>query len=604
MALYSNDTITWEGSHEEHIIYSPKKRPGFVAWVSAYEFGDGTVGLAFDERIQTHNPNFINPKLEYAHAASAPVSYCSVEAGSPDQQAFRVYMRSSDGIHFEETGRCPRSEGAFCNLGFPGGRIVGLDVSRLNEARTGWNDFIQVRESLDGGNTWRPVRRLLEGTATYLWRTRRLRDGTWVIIACFFGTPWGPGKLRPTRTSSLPNETTVSKIQTFFMTTTDGVNFSQPNYIMPGIGAHEYDVVETNNGDLLFIAGDVQGHPCGYQLVKRSADGWINGNLYPIHAGAPEDPAKNPQGGYIPETIIYDERYDCLVGYRRNKCFSLSNDNGENWTRIITDFPYTHLYQPQILVLPDGRVALYGHRGGGDSAFGENDMTIGAVIIDPACAKALPMPTTLSMDRVLSEDGSHYLNAYWAKLMSGDKPIAGAEIEFRFNIFWNEDGSVNTTPMDEAPIRLKATTGENGIAIVHATMFDGRADIHYAYTVDAVCHSTDTLRGCNGPALCVLALTPYRQCEFPRDAHMAGGCLYLAPQFLADFPGAMDALRNCIGESWYLSERTLPPEAIQRLIRTGVLYRDDRGYLRWIPNVHAPRPLDDVKPMLTGDWYE
>ena len=604
MALFSNDTVTWEGSFEQHQVYTPAKHPGFVAWVSAFDFGDGTVGLAFDERIKMHNPNFRDPRLEYYHCAALPVSYCSVEAGNADQRAFRVYMRSSDGIHFEETGRCDRSEGSFCNMGFPGGRLIGLDVARYNEARTGWSDFIQVRESTDGGSTWKPVRTLLNGCATYLWRTRRMKDGTWVIIASFFGTPWGPGKTRPTRTTSLPNETGVTKIQTFFLTTTDGYTYSAPNYIMPGIGAHEYDVVETPEGDLLFIAGDVQGHPCGYQLVRHSPDGWINGTLFPIHAGAPKDPQKNPQGGYIPETIVYDPRHDCLLGYRRNQCFSLSNDNGENWTRIVTDFPYKHLYQPQILVLPDGRVALYGHCGGGDSAFGENDMSIDVIIIDPVCAESVPKPTILAMDRMLSEDQSHYLNAFWAKLTSGDLPVAGAEIEFRFKLFWAEDGSINTTPMEEAPIRLRAVTNKEGIATVHASMFDGQADIHYAYAVDAVFAGNDTLRGCSGPNLNILALSAYRQCRFPRDAHMAGGTLYLAPQFLEDFPEALDTLRGCIGESWYLPEHALCPEAIGRLLASGVIYRDDRNYLRWISNIHAPRPLDDVKPMLTGDWYE
>jgi len=604
MAFFSNDTLTWEGAFEEHLIYTPRKRPGFVAWVSAFDFGDGTVGLAFDERIQMHNPDFVNPRLEYAHAASTPVSYCSVEAGSPDQQAFRVYMRSEDGVHFRETGRCRRSEGSFCNLGFPGGRLIGLDVSRLNEARTGWSDFVQVRESLDGGSTWRPVRKLLEGNATYLWRARRLKNGTWIIIASFFGTPWGPGRLRPTRTASLPNEDGVSKIQTFFLTTTDGVNFSQPSYVLPGIGAHEYDVVETARGDLLFIAGDVPGHPCGYQLVRRSPDGWINGNLYPIHAGSPGDVSKNPQGGYIPETIVYDARYDCLLGYRRNNCFSLSNDQGENWTRINMDFSYTHLYQPQILALPDGRVALYGHRGGGDNAFGENDMSIGVIVIDPACAASMPKPTSLTMDRLLSEDGSHYLNAYWARLMSGDQPIAGVEVEFRFLIFWGEDGSINTTPMSQTPIRLRATTDENGYARVHATMFDGQADIHYAYNVDVVCHGTDSLRACCGPTLSVLAMTPYRRNRFPRDAHMAGGCLYLSPGFIQDFPEAPEALKGAVGSSPWFDESILCPEAVARLIRCGALIRDPSGRLRWCPNVHADRPLDDVKPMVSGDWYE
>lgn len=604
MAFFSNDTITWEGELEQHTVYTSRQRPGFVAWVSAFDFGDGTVGLSFDERLRMHNPDFRDPKLEYFHCASLPVSYCSVEAGSADQQAFRVYLRSRDGIHFEETGRCRRSEGSFCNLGFPGGRLIGLDVSRQNESRTGWSDFIQVRESLDGGSTWKKVRRLLEGSATYLWRTRRLSDGSWIIIASFFGTPWGPGRRRPTRTASLPHETGISKIQTFFLTTKDGYTYSQPNYIMPGIGAHEYDVVETAEGDLLFIAGDVQGHPCGYQLVHRSPDGWINGTLFPIHAGAPRDPEQNPQGGYIPETIVYDARHDCLLGYRRNQCFSLSNDNGENWTRIIMDSTYTHLYQPQILVLPDGRIALYGHCGGGDSAFGENDMSIGSIIINPVCADSLPKPTVLAMDRMLSEDNSHYLNAFWARLTSGDAPLPGMEVEFRFKLFWDTDGSINTTPMDQAPIRLTALTDSDGIARVNAPMFDNIADIHYAYSVDAVCCGNETIRGCASPNLNVLALSAYRRCRFPRDAHMAGGCLYLAPQFIRDFPEAMDALLSCVGKSRYLPEKALCPEAISRLLNSGVLFQDERGYLQWIPNIHAERPLDDVKPMLTGDWYE
>lgn len=604
MALFSNDTLTWEGSFEQHLVYAPEKHPGFVAWVSAFEYGDGSVGLAFDERIRMDNPHFKKPLLTYSHAASLPVSYCSVEAGSADQQAFRVYMRSSDGIHFEETGRCLRSEGSFCNLAFPDGRIVGLDVPRQNEDCTGWSNFIHVRESLDGGNTWRPIRKLLDGYATYLWRTRRLRDGTWAIIASFFGTPWGPGHLRCTRTTSLPDETGITKIQTFFLTTKDGHTFSEPHYILPGLGAHEYDVVETAEGDLLFVAGDVQGHPCGYQLVKRSVDGWVNQTVFPIHAGAPEDAEKDPQGGYLPETIVYDPRHDCLVGYRRNNCFSLSNDSGANWTRIITDFSYHHLYQPQLLILSDGRLALYGHSGGGDSAFGENDMAIRVIILDPVCAESLPKPTVLSMDRMLSQDGSHYENAYWARLMSGTVPVEGVEVEFRFNEFWDPDGSINTTPQEKAPIKLRAVTDANGYARVHASMFDGRADIHYAYVVDVVCHGTDNLRRCSGPMSTVLALTPHRNCRFPRDAHMAGGVLYLAPRFLEDFPDAMNALLGAVGDSPVLPEGILCPQAAERLVKSAVLTRDADGTLRWIPSVHAPRPLEDVKPMLTGDWYE
>lgn len=604
MAYFSNDTVTWSGSFEQHTVYSPKIHPGFVAWVSAFSYGDGTVGLSFDERIQGNNPDFVAPKLEYSHAASVPVSYCSVEAGSADQQSFRVYLRSADGIHFEETGRCPRSEGSFCNFGFPDGRIIGLDVPRMNETHNGWANCIMVRESTDGGKTWRLVRKLLEGTAPYIWRTRTMSDGTGILIASFFGTPWGQGRDRATRTTSLPDEDGHTKIQTFFMTTTDGIHYSGPHYIMAGLGTHEYDVVETAPGTLLFIGGDVQGSPCGYQEVRRCGDGWVNGTVFPIHSGTPEDVMRNPQGGYVPETIVNDLRYNCLLGYRRNKCFSLSNDKGANWVEIVMDQPYTHLYQPQIMVLPDGRTAMYGHFGGGDSAFGENDMAIGAIVLDPVCAKELPGPTRLVMDRMLSEDRSHYINGYWAQVLSGDDPVSGAQVEFRFQRFWDPDGSVNTNPIENAPICLSGTTDENGMVSVHASMFDGIADIHDAYLVNGVCLSGPNLRGCSGPTMSIMNLTPHRRCGFPRDAHMAGGTLYLAPQFLADFPDAMEALRGAVGDDPRLPEGLLCREAEQRLLDSGVLTRDEAGRLCWIPNVHAPRPLDAVKPMLTGDWYE
>ena len=155
MAKYFCDTVTWEGSFEQHRVYAPAKHPGFVAWAAAFTYGDGSIGLSFDERIQKENPSFTPPRLEYAEAAGVPVSYCSAETGSDDQCSYRVYMRSTDGVHFTETGRCPRSEGSFGNAGFPDGRILGFDVPRHNAAGTGWCDYILVRESNDGGNKFK-----------------------------------------------------------------------------------------------------------------------------------------------------------------------------------------------------------------------------------------------------------------------------------------------------------------------------------------------------------------------------------------------------------------------------------------------------------------
>ena len=106
-------------------------------------------------------------------------------------------MASDDcGKTWRETGRCPLDAGSFSNIGFPDGRIVGMDVGRSNEERTGWCDYVAVRESCDGGTSWRETQRLLEGCAVYLWRIRRLRDGSFLVLACLYGTPWGPGRAR------------------------------------------------------------------------------------------------------------------------------------------------------------------------------------------------------------------------------------------------------------------------------------------------------------------------------------------------------------------------------------------------------------------------
>ena len=278
---------------EHRMIYEPADALGFTAWTDCFDYQNGRLGLSFKEIRRAHDAAFVPPRLEMGEAIGAPVSYCSAECGSADTVSERVYMASDDGgEHWYETGRCPLAEGSFLNAGFADGRLVGLDVGRVNAARTGWCDYIAVRESTDGGSTWTETAHLLEGCAVYLWRLRRLRDGSLLVLASFYGTPWGAGCERATRNTMLPGETYLNKIQTFFLHSPDGRSFSGPHYVLPGIGAHEYDAAELSDGRLLFVAGDVQGTPVGRQLVRRSAQGFINGPLLPIGAGAPPEPAK------------------------------------------------------------------------------------------------------------------------------------------------------------------------------------------------------------------------------------------------------------------------------------------------------------------------
>jgi hypothetical protein len=258
-------------------------------------------------------------------------------------------------------------------MGFPDGRIIGYDVPRINAARTGWFDGIKVRESLDGGSTWREIGTLLEGCAPYLWRARRLKDGTLLLLTCLYGTPWGLGKERTTRNTMLPGETYINKIQTCFLASRDGVHFTGPHYVLPGIGAHEYDVCECPDGRLLFIAGDVQATPVGRQFVERKGDSYLNGTFFGIRRGAPQEPKRDPMGGFVPESLIM--RADGLIiGSRRNKPYSCSTDFGENWYEV-EGLP-TSLYQPFLFKAADGNHPELWSQGRRHGA-GSEDMVIG-----------------------------------------------------------------------------------------------------------------------------------------------------------------------------------------------------------------------------------
>lgn len=580
-------------------IYTPAVRPGFVAWATGFDYADGRVGLSFKETERAPDPDYVPAKLEMGEAVGAPVSYCSVECGDANQRSWRVYLQSADnGKTFTETGRCPLDEGSFCNFGFPDGRIVGLDVPRINEARTGWCDYIAVRESTDGGSTWAPVTRLLEGCAPYLWRTRRLADGTIIILASLYGTPWGAGRERVTRNTMLPGESYIDKIQTFFMTTKDGRTFDGPHYILPGVGAHEFDVAECPDGRLLFIAGDVQGTPVARQFVEKRGGVYINGTLYGIRRGAPDSAGKGPQSGFVPESLVMLPD-GTLVGSRRNKPYTCSNDYGENWYEI--DGVAPSLYQPYLMLMPNGMIANFGHEGG-DAALGQHDMWLGADFF--RLENKLPAACTLQMQRSLSADGRQYLNAFTATLCAGGKPAAGCTVTFRFTPVWNEDGSVNTQPQENAPVQLTAVTDENGSASVHVACFDNHPDIHYYYNADVVFRPENgsAYRACDGPMMCVAALTPRRECRYPHEAYFAEGDLYLSPQLHERFPNLEALLLACCGENG-AAPATLPAALQNALLACGVLVNDANGQPQWLHSVHAPCPLRALRGMESGDWY-
>lgn len=587
-------------AHAERVeVYAPDVRPGFTAWVTAFDYGDGSIGVSFKETLQAPNPDYEKPTLEMGEAAGSPVSYGAIDFASPDLVQQRVYLRTTDGVTYTETGRCRIEEGAFTNLGFPDGRIIGLEVRRVNETRTGWCDYIDVRESSDGGTTWTPLPRLLEGTSCYVWRTRLLSDGTWIILASLYGTPWGTDQARTTRNTMFPGETYLNKIQTFFLTTRDGRGYSGPHYVLPGVGAHEYDVVERSDGSLLFVAGDVQATPVARQIVERRGDVYINGSLLSIELGAPADAAADPQGGYVPEAIVRTPS-GLLVGSRRNKPYSVSGDDGMNW--IPVDGLPDSLYQPFMILLPDGRVANYGHVGG-DSPFGHEDMTIGVDLFE--IEDTLPAAPLLTLRRLQNKAGDQFVNAFEARLTASGAPVEGAPLTFRFVEVWNADGSYTTTRQEDAPLRLTATTDADGRAVVEVPQFDGRGDINLYYNADVVYSPEPGEPGIpvKGPTMVTIALTPRRGDDQPHDAYFMEGTLYVSERLESDFPGLIAALRRQSGNTDpTVDVAALPEGALDRLLRAGVISADG-GSWRWIHSVHARGPLSEVKEMPHDDQY-
>ena len=592
------ESVSIECGNPSATVYSPAGHPGFAAWAAPFEYGDGSVGLSFDEAVagDTQRTERQLPMLRFAEAAGIPVSYSTVECPADGIDMLRVYMRSDDGVRFRETGRCPRKYGAICNIGFPDGRIIGYGVPRSNSRGTGWADHIVIRESVDGGNTWRNVRELLSGTSPYLWRVRRLRDGTVVLLASLYGTPWGEGNARPTRNTLLPGETALGKILPFFMTSPDGVSFSPPCYILPGLGAHEFDFAELADGRLLFIAGDVQGTPVGRQYADKCPDGYILSPVLPIYKGAPPDPRSDPQGGYVPETVCYDAERHLLVGCRRGRGFSVSADEGENWFPLrlngLTDIPY----QPVIIRLTSGGFALYGHTGG-DNALGQRRMRIVCVLLSAGSIPPLPMPGRLEMHRLLSDDASHYVNSFSARLTSGGKPLPGRRIKFRIGPYWNPDGSMNAAALSAAHVSVTAETGSDGTAVCAVPGYDGIPDIHLAYRIDAVFDGDNSTLPCRGPEMTVLALTPHRMRPYPYDAYMAEDQLFLSPDFLTAFPDAVSAINSCDSPSDI-------PESIRiRLVSDGILVKEKNGAYGYIPAVHSSGKKITAAAMTHGDLY-
>ena len=520
----------WAKDFRENVAYQPEVRPGYTAWVSLFPFGNGDLGLAFNEIRRGPNPVFKPVPLAFFKAMKIPYRYgpTILHSSSRDKINEHVYLRSRDnGETWEETGRCITPAG-HNHVGFPDGRMV-----RVSRARAYCYDqgddrlWFITEESCDGGTTWREISRCLHGPFFYCHRMKKLRDGS-LVASGMIKLGFGPGAERAVRDLAFPGE--IEPPQSSFLYSPDGgFTWTGPHYVLPGVLAWEADFVELDDGHLLFVNSTVQSGRAVRQVVRRLPTGFFNEPVREILLGAEGN--GYDKSGIVPETIVLSEG-GLLVGARRGGVYACSNDLGENWHEI-ADAPKCK-YQPMIEALPNGRFIAAWHLGF-DSSFGEYDMHIGTHAF--ALEERVPKATAIAMEQALSPDGDHYVNAFRATLTTGGKPVAGREL-----VLYVKNARLPEPVWESTDVR-KATTDENGEALFTLPDKDAINDIHHIYTVgarfapdgDAPGNGED-LAPCKGPTFSSYTMSPSRRSPSPYPVYNVHGSIVVTPETAERFP--------------------------------------------------------------------
>ena len=463
-------------SFEDRVVYSPEHHPGYTAWVAAFLYGNGDIGLSFDEIRRQPNPGFTPPSIEFLESADLAYLFSRtyIPTSHPELLQERVYLKSTDGGNTWKEFHRGRGKSGY-RVGFPDGRLVAASYGGNHSPERGTDrNYTTVEESRDGGRTSRRIARL---PAVGTHRFKKLRDGSLVILGPLAPT-YGPGGCRPKSGARFPGE--HYDHQAAIMHSPDGgYTWTGPHYVLPGVSAPEADFVELPDGRLLVINSSVQAGAAVRQFVQRVDTGFVCDPVMDIQKGAAD--SHNMQSGIVPEAI--DITPDgVIIGARRLSAYACSNDLGATW-HTIAGLPDCG-YQPQVLCLPDGRFMAAWHRGT-DSAFGQQDMCIGIHAFRLEI-KNLPRPTALTLERSLSDDNSQFINAFAARLMVGDHPLPGKAVDLRVKFTWLGDGRVNPTPIDQTHDIRTAETDADGVARFVLADIDAVPDMHHTYDVQAI----------------------------------------------------------------------------------------------------------------------
>ena len=182
---------------EQSIIYYPEVRPGYVGWANLYPFGNGDLGIAFQEIRRGPERPREPVSLEFVESAGFPYSFASaiMPWTTPDMVSEYVHMKSEDnGKTWTQTGRCPVRKRHLWYAGFPDGRLVRFSGAGAVSAEEGTG--ITVEESIDGGNTWKRIAFFLERHWSHMFKFRKLSDGRLVAAGGILPS-WGANGMVP-----------------------------------------------------------------------------------------------------------------------------------------------------------------------------------------------------------------------------------------------------------------------------------------------------------------------------------------------------------------------------------------------------------------------
>ena len=400
---------------EEKIIFRSPENPGFAAWAQLWPEPAGADGNGLGAKLLLRRKpapgeKVVHPPIDVHRweAVGLPVKYDFADLVNES-----VYLRSRDaGATWSETLRCAEPElnqsadsGCMSPIALPDGRMLSVS----------WGMPGCLRESRDGGRTWRRLHELMDPAFYDVapFTMRLLGDRKTLVIFCPYARSWGPGKLVGGRLHSRAGSRAAWQAALFFSTDL-GQTLTGPIPILPDVPVTEADFCELPSGDLLFLQNEMfAGGVAHRQLIRKTKSAWVPEEMEEV-------------GKLAPEIFVRtDEGY--LVGASRNAAYVWSGDDGATW-QVVEEIKRGE-YQPRALLLKDNRILFLWHKGG-DFPYGQADMYIGQHTFKLQVVEPRPR-TRLKLERTFDETARKYVCAFSATLTTTDgKPIAGKPIEF------------------------------------------------------------------------------------------------------------------------------------------------------------------------------